>query len=89
MVVVALGTLMGIDVCGWKEFGVPVGRVDADLPVAVMNESVVVAAYEDGVVEGGGPAVGPVNDVVAGAPAGRPVAAGVGTSPIAEDQGAA
>jgi hypothetical protein len=35
----------GIEVAGWNEFGVSVG--DVDLPLAVVDESVVSAAEQD------------------------------------------
>jgi hypothetical protein len=44
VVAVALGLLLGVDVLRWDEVGVPVGGVLSDLPVAVVDESVVVAA---------------------------------------------
>jgi hypothetical protein len=43
--VVASGLSGGIEVVGWDEFGVSV--VDSDLPLAVVDESVVSAAEQD------------------------------------------
>lgn len=57
------GCLVGI-YPGWgNEFGEPVGG-DADIPAAVMNGGVVIGAQQDQVVQGGGAAVGPVDDVM-------------------------
>ena len=78
-----------VEVCGWEEFGVSVSGVDADLPLVLVDEAVVVAAEKDCVVEGGCSAVGPVADVVAVAPAGWSVAAGEGAAPVAQNEGAA
>jgi hypothetical protein len=89
VVAVALGLLLGVDVFGWDEVGVPVGGDLSDLPGAVVDHPVVVAAQQYTVVQAGRAAVCPVGDVVAVAPAGWPVAAGEGAAAVAQDQGAA
>jgi hypothetical protein len=53
----------GVDVWWWDEFGSPVGS-ESDCPLAVVDESVVVSAERDGVVQIGVAAVDPGHDVV-------------------------
>src|SRR6266545_307155 len=86
--VVAAGVLVGVDPGGWGEFGQAVAG-DADGPVLVVCGVVVSGAEEDGVVQVGGAAVGPVPQMVGVAPAGGQVAAGEGAARIPQDQGAA
>src|SRR6266545_7732227 len=86
--VVAAGVLFGVDPGGWGEFGQAVAG-DADGPVLVVCGVVVSGAEEDGVVQVGGAAVGPVPQMVGVAPAGGQVAAGEGAARIPQGQGAA
>src|SRR6266511_2565898 len=85
---VAAGVLFGGVRGGWGEFGQAVGG-DADGPVLVVCGVVVSGAEEDGVVQVGGAAVGPVPQMVGVAPAGGQVAAGEGAARIPQGQGAA
>ncbi len=80
--VVAAGCPGRIEPGGWEEFWVPVAG-EACLPVAAVDDPVVVTAEQHGVVQGGGTAVLPGDDVVAVAPAWGSVAAGEGTTAVA------
>jgi hypothetical protein len=90
VVEVAAGSLLGVEGGWWDEVGVLVGA-EADLPAAVgvVDESVVVAAEQDEVVQGGGTAVGPGGDVVGVGEAWWAVAVGEGAAAVADVQGAA
>jgi hypothetical protein len=56
VVVVVAGLLFEVDPWWWNKLGEPV-RVEAGLPVAVVDHPVVVAAQQYEVVQGGGPAL--------------------------------
>jgi hypothetical protein len=75
--------LVGIEPSGRDEFGVSVG--DADAPFLGVDEAVVCIAEEREIGEGGGSAVGPVNNVVAIAPARRTIATGKCTTTVPGD----
>src|SRR5690606_15119586 len=67
------------------ELGMPVNEPDGDADL--VNMSVVEPTQQDAVVDGRVSAVGPADDVVCFAPAGRPVAAGVGAALVALCEG--
>ncbi len=81
------GCLVGVDPGGWPEPG-PAG-VDEDVPGAVFDVAVVVAAEQHSVVLVGSPAVVPAENVVGFAPGNRPVAARPRAAAVAEFQGGA
>ena len=85
---VAAGLLLRVDVGGWDEFGEAVGG-DPDLPLAVVDDAVMMSTQEDGVVEVGGSVVEPAAYVMAGAPPAGTIAGRKGAAAVAEDQGAA
>jgi hypothetical protein len=60
---VSSGCPVGVDPGWWQEFGESV-VADADLPAAVVDDSMVMAAEQDQVVHVSGFAIGPVDDVV-------------------------
>ena len=70
-----------------EELGSSVVGVDPDLPGGVVDDSVVVAAQQDHVLQAGFAAVGPVGDVVGVAHDRGPGAAGEGAVGVAADQG--
>src|SRR5437763_447697 len=72
---------------GWGEFGVAV--CDADLPVLAVHPVMMKVAEQHGVVQRGGTTVGPMQNVMDGAPTRRPIAPGKGAALIADDQRAA
>ncbi len=74
---------MFVDPFGWDELGVSVVG-GAGLPGALVEVSVVVAAEQDAVVEGGRAALAPGHDVVGVAPRGWAFAAGEGAAAVAE-----
>src|SRR5688572_20641041 len=78
-----------LDAVRIDEDGLAGGLVDAHPPRGVVDDVVVVPAEEREVVDGCGPAVGPVDDVVRLAPGRRVVAAGEGAHPVARHDGAA
>ena len=57
--VVAAGSLVGVDPGGWDDLGVAVGG-DPDLPVALVDQGVVMAAQAGAVDQAGGSAVDPM-----------------------------
>jgi len=85
---VAHGPLLGVDPGWWPPDRETVG-VDPDLPVAVFDEAVVVAAHQDSVGQAGGAAGSPGFDVMSLGPGEWPVTAGEGAAAISEFEGAA
>ena len=79
---------MWVEVCGWDEFGSPVGA-ESDGPFVLVDESVVVSAEGDAVVAVGPAAVAPEHDVVDVAPAAWSITAGEGAAAVAEEDGCA
>jgi hypothetical protein len=67
---------------GWDEFGSSVGS-EADLPVVVVDDAVVVPAQEDTVVDVGQPADQPGDDVMCLRPPGRAITSREGASAVA------
>jgi len=72
----------------WVEVGVPVGA-DADAPLTAVDQAMVVTAEQHSVLQRGVSPVGPVLDVMALAPARRPVAARERAAAVAKHQGSA
>src|SRR5262249_25163600 len=76
----------GVDVGGWDEFGSSI-RSEPNLPVAVVNQPMMVPAQGDGVVQIRRAAVYPGDDVVNVRPPWWSVAAGERAAAIASQHG--
>lgn len=77
---------LGVDEVGWGE---PCGVVgEGDVPLAAVDESVVLSAEQDEVVQGGGSSLEPFEDVVCVADARRSGATRECASFVSEDQSA-